>query len=60
MPACEVAPGDVEGPACREARAELLWAALHGLSALSATGRIPADGERVRLDLLIDRIALSD
>lgn len=44
----------------REARAELLWAALHGISALSATGRIPAHGEKARLDLLIDGIAPSD
>jgi AcrR family transcriptional regulator len=41
----------------REARAELLWAALHGLSALSATGRIPSQCETARLDLLIDAIA---
>ncbi|GGY18494.1 TetR family transcriptional regulator [Streptomyces minutiscleroticus] len=41
----------------REARAELLWAALHGISALSATGRIPPHGGQTRLDLLIDGIA---
>jgi len=44
----------------REARAELLWAALHGISALSATGRIPAHGEETRLDLLIEGIAPDD
>ncbi|HZG04485.1 MAG TPA: TetR/AcrR family transcriptional regulator [Streptomyces sp.] len=44
----------------REARAELLWAALHGISVLSATGRIPAHGEETRLDLLIEGIAPSD
>jgi hypothetical protein len=44
----------------REARAELLWAALHGISTLSATGRIPAHGENTRLDLLIKGIAPSD
>ncbi|GJF32452.1 TetR family transcriptional regulator [Kitasatospora sp. NE20-6] len=48
-----------EGTAGREARAELLWAALHGISALSATGRIPAHGEGTRLDLLIEGIAPS-
>ncbi|MFF8030300.1 TetR/AcrR family transcriptional regulator [Streptomyces sp. NPDC016626] len=40
----------------REARAELLWAALHGISALSATGRIPTHGEESRLGLLIEGI----
>ncbi|MFE3902045.1 TetR/AcrR family transcriptional regulator [Streptomyces sp. NPDC059153] len=33
----------------REAHAELLWAALHGISTLSATGRIPAHSARERL-----------
>lgn len=49
-----------EKTAEREARAELLWAALHGISALSATGRVPAHGERTRLDLLIDAIVPGD
>ncbi|GHF32123.1 TetR/AcrR family transcriptional regulator [Streptomyces griseoluteus] len=40
----------------REARAELLWAALHGISTLSATDRIPAQGGATRLDLLIEGI----
>jgi AcrR family transcriptional regulator len=53
----EALPEDTVG---REARAELLWAALHGISALSATGRIPAHGEKARLDLLIEGIAPSD
>ncbi len=44
----------------REARAELLWAALHGISALSATGRVPSYGEKTRLDLLVNGIAPSD
>jgi hypothetical protein len=48
-----------EGTADREPRAELLWAALHGISALSATGRIPAEFENTRLDLLVDGIAPS-
>ncbi|MFE0425960.1 TetR/AcrR family transcriptional regulator [Streptomyces sp. NPDC058953] len=48
-----------EETAEREARAELLWAALHGISALSATGRVPAHGESTRLDLLIEGIAPS-
>ncbi|MEU6539424.1 TetR/AcrR family transcriptional regulator [Streptomyces sp. NPDC047000] len=47
-----------EETAEREARAELLWAALHGISALSATGRVPARGEETRLELLIEGIAL--
>ncbi|MFF1461794.1 TetR/AcrR family transcriptional regulator [Streptomyces sp. NPDC058330] len=50
----EALPEGIEG---REARAELLWAALHGISALSATGRVPALGESARLDLLIHGIA---
>lgn len=49
-----------EGLGDREWRAELLWAALHGISVLSATGRIPAEGESKRLDLLINGIAPSD
>ncbi|WP_405014996.1 TetR/AcrR family transcriptional regulator [Kitasatospora sp. NBC_01539] len=52
----EALPEETTG---REARAELLWAALHGISALSATGRIPAHGEKTRLDLLIEGIAPS-
>ncbi|MET8558686.1 TetR/AcrR family transcriptional regulator [Streptomyces sp. NPDC004959] len=40
----------------REGRAELLWAALHGISVLSATGRVPTEGGEARLDLLIDGI----
>ncbi|MEU5599840.1 TetR/AcrR family transcriptional regulator [Streptomyces sp. NPDC020298] len=44
----------------REARAELLWAALHGICALSATGRVAAQGEKTRLDLLINGIAPKD
>ncbi|MFJ4697817.1 MULTISPECIES: TetR/AcrR family transcriptional regulator [unclassified Streptomyces] len=40
----------------REGRAELLWAALHGISVLSATGRVPAEHGDARLDLLIDGI----
>jgi AcrR family transcriptional regulator len=50
----EALPEDTEP---REARAELLWAALHGISVLAATGRIPAEGDKLRLDLLIDGIA---
>lgn len=49
-----------EGLGDREWRAEILWAALHGISVLSATGRIPAEGESKRLDLLINGIAPSD
>lgn len=43
----------------REAHAELLWATLHGISALSATGHIPAHTQQTRLDLLIAAIAPS-
>ncbi|MFJ9344322.1 TetR/AcrR family transcriptional regulator [Streptomyces sp. NPDC101733] len=48
-----------EETAEREGRAELLWAALHGISALSATDRVPRHGEKTRLDLLIAGIARS-
>ncbi|MEN2792999.1 TetR/AcrR family transcriptional regulator [Sphingomonas oligophenolica] len=32
--------------------AELLWSALHGMAVLMQSGRIPADGAEVRLDIL--------
>jgi len=40
----------------RELFAEVLWSALHGIAVLSETGRIPADGQDDRLDLLISRM----
>ncbi|EDY44028.1 TetR/AcrR family transcriptional regulator [Streptomyces sp. SPB074] len=49
----EALPEDTE---TREGRAELLWAALHGIAVLSATGRVPAEAGEARLDLLIDGI----
>jgi AcrR family transcriptional regulator len=41
-----------------ETMAELLWAALHGLTLLQRTGRVPDDGE-VRIRALVDRFAAS-
>ena len=41
----------------RELFAEVLWSALHGIAALSESGRIPAHGQQERLDFLISRIA---
>jgi AcrR family transcriptional regulator len=43
------------GTADRELVAEVIWAALHGLAVLTATGRIPPTAERERLDLLVAR-----
>jgi AcrR family transcriptional regulator len=39
-----------------ELRAEVGWAALHGLAALRRGGRIPQEREQARLDLLVDQI----
>lgn len=41
----------------RERFAEIIWSALHGIATLSATGRIPPDGQEERLDLLITQFA---
>lgn len=41
----------------RELFAEVTWSALHGMAVLSGSGRIPADGQAERLDVLVTRIA---
>lgn len=41
----------------RELFAEVIWSALHGIAVLSGSGRIPADGQEERVDLLIAQIA---
>ena len=43
----------------RELFAEVTWSALHGLAALSESGRIPPAGQAERLDFLVTRIALT-
>jgi AcrR family transcriptional regulator len=43
------------GTADRELVAEVIWAALHGLAVLAATGRIPPAAQKERLDLLVTR-----
>jgi AcrR family transcriptional regulator len=37
-------------------RAEVAWAALHGLAVLSRSGRIPPEGQEARIDLLVSQI----
>ena len=37
-------------------RAELTWAALHGLAVLRGGGRIPPEGQEARIDLLVSQI----
>ncbi len=37
-------------------RAEVTWAALHGLAVLRLGGRIPPEGQEARIDLLISQI----
>ncbi|MFI6510853.1 TetR/AcrR family transcriptional regulator [Streptosporangium sp. NPDC050855] len=41
----------------RELFAEVTWSALHGMAALSDSGRIPPNGQTERLDFLVTRIA---
>jgi hypothetical protein len=36
--------------------AEVLWSALHGLATLTRQGRMLADGQPARLDLLLARL----
>jgi hypothetical protein len=36
-----------------ELLAEALWSALHGMAVLGRSGRIPAEGDEARLDLLV-------
>jgi AcrR family transcriptional regulator len=38
-------------------RAEVTWAALHGLAVLRRGGRIPPEGAEARIDLLVSQIA---
>ena len=37
-------------------RAEVAWAALHGLAVLRRGGRIPPEGQEARIDLLVSQI----
>ena len=37
-------------------RAEVTWAALHGLAVLRGGGRIPPEGQEARIDLLVSQI----
>jgi hypothetical protein len=37
-------------------RAEVTWAALHGLAVLRSGGRIPPEGQEARIDLLVSQI----
>ncbi|OXM73150.1 MULTISPECIES: TetR/AcrR family transcriptional regulator [Amycolatopsis] len=41
----------------RELSAEVVWSALHGIAALSDSGRIPRDFQEERVDLLVSRLA---
>jgi AcrR family transcriptional regulator len=41
----------------RELFAEVTWSALHGMAALSESGRIPPSAQAERLDLLVTQIA---
>lgn len=38
-------------------RAEVIWAALHGLAVLGRGGRIPPEGQEARIDLLVGHLA---
>ena len=40
-----------------ELRTEVVWAALHGLAVLRRGGRIPADAQEARIDLLVSQIS---
>lgn len=37
-------------------RAEVTWASLHGLAVLRRGGRIPSEGQKARIDLLVSQI----
>lgn len=41
----------------RELFAEVTWSALHGIAALTESGRIPPNGQPERLDFLVTQIA---
>jgi len=45
------------GTTDRDLLAEVIWAALHGLAVLAATGRIPPAAQEERVSLLVDRLA---
>ena len=51
-----VKPFDTHRDAHRDLRAELAWAALHGLAVLRRGGRIPAERQDARMDLLVRQI----
>ncbi|MEV0355262.1 TetR/AcrR family transcriptional regulator [Nocardia sp. NPDC050697] len=38
---------------------EVFWAALHGLATLTRAGRLPPDAAEQRIELLVDRLAVS-
>jgi len=41
----------------RELFAEVAWSALHGIAVLAGSGRIPAEGQDARIDLLVTQFA---
>ncbi|MDG3010343.1 TetR/AcrR family transcriptional regulator [Rhodococcus sp. D2-41] len=43
-----------DGRGDADARAEVFWSALHGMCVLAAAGRLPAAGERARVDALCE------
>ncbi|WP_428394314.1 TetR/AcrR family transcriptional regulator [Lichenicoccus sp.] len=60
-PSLEAAFGELVGAlnpfdALPELRAEVTWAALHGLAVLRGGGRIPAERQEARIDLLVSQI----
>ena len=44
----------------RELTAEVIWSALHGLATLTATGRIPPEGQDERVDILLSGVVADD
>jgi AcrR family transcriptional regulator len=49
--------GAATGPADAGILAEVLWSSLHGLVTLTSRGRMPAEHQPARLDLLLARLA---
>jgi AcrR family transcriptional regulator len=49
--------GAATGPADAGILAEVLWSSLHGLVTLTSRGRLPAEHQPARLDLLLARLA---